>query len=83
MLEPAATMRAKSTSINAIKAGLDLFKLSKPDSPNALRKFLEEIFNRIRDKSAEHVNYLLAHCNVAICTQEKITDSHFWIFLGI
>ena len=59
MLEPAATTCAKSTSINAIKAGLDLFKLSKPDSPNALRKLLEEIFNRIRDKSAEHVNIII------------------------
>ena len=66
MLEPVATTCAKSTSINAIKAGLDLFKLSKPDSPNALRKLLEEIFNRIRDKSAEHVNYLLANCSVAM-----------------
>ena len=59
MLEPAATTCAKSTSINAIKAGLDLFKLSKPDSPNALRKLLEEIFTRIRDKSAEHVNIII------------------------
>ena len=66
MLEPAATTRAKSTSINAIKADLDLFKLSKPDSPNALGKLVEEIFNRIRDKSAEHVNYLLANYNVAM-----------------
>ena len=55
-----------STSINAIKAGLDLFKLSKPDSPNALWKLLEEIFNRISDKSAEHVNYLQANCDVAM-----------------
>ena len=49
-----------STSINAIKTGLDLFKLSKPESPNALWKLLEEISNRISDKS-EHVNYLLAN----------------------
>ena len=49
-----------STSINAVKAGLDLFKLSKPDSPDAFWKLSEEIFNRISDKS-EHVNYLLAN----------------------
>ena len=49
-----------STSINAVKAGLDLFKLSKPDSPNGFWKLSEEIFNRISDKS-EHVNYLLAN----------------------
>ena len=49
-----------STSINAFKAGLDLFKLSKPDSPNGFWKLSEEIFNRISDKS-EHVNYLLAN----------------------
>ena len=36
-----------STSINAVKAGLDLFKLSKPDSPNGFWKLSEEIFNRI------------------------------------
>ena len=47
-----------STSINAFKAGLDLFKLSKPDSPNGFWKLSEEIFNRISDKS-EHLNYLL------------------------
>ena len=41
-----------------IEAGLDLFKLSKPDSPNGFWKLSEEIFNRISDKS-EHVNYLL------------------------
>ena len=49
-----------STSINAFKAGLDLFKLSKPDSPNGFWKLSEEIFNRISDKS-EHVNYSLAN----------------------
>ena len=49
-----------STSINAFKAGLDLFKLSKPDSPNGFWKLSEEIFNRISDKS-EHLNYLLAN----------------------
>ena len=54
-----------STSINAFKAGLDLFKLSKPDSPNGFWKLSEEIFNRISDKS-EHVNYLLASRDVAM-----------------
>ena len=54
-----------STSINAFKAGLDLFKLSKPDSPNEFWKLSEEIFNRIGDKS-EHVNYLLANRDVAM-----------------
>ena len=49
-----------STSINGFKAGLDLFKLSKPDSPNGFWKLSEEIFNRISDKS-EHLNYLLAN----------------------
>ena len=49
-----------STSINAVKAGLDLFKLSKPDSPDTFWKLSEEIFNRISDKS-EHLNYLLAN----------------------
>ena len=34
-----------STSINAFKAGLDLFKLSKPDSPDVFWKLSEEIFN--------------------------------------
>ena len=46
-------------SINAFKAGLDLFKLSKPDSINGFWKFSEEIFHGISNKS-EHVNYLLA-----------------------
>ena len=50
---------------NAFKAGLDLFKLSKPDSPNGFWKLSEEIFNRITDKS-EHVNYLLANRDVAL-----------------
>ena len=54
-----------STSINAFKAGLDLFKLSKPDSPHGFCKLSEEIFNRISDKS-EHVNYLLANRDVAM-----------------
>ena len=54
-----------STNINAFKAGLDLFKLSKPDSPNGFWKLSEEIFNRISDKS-EHVNYLLANRDVAM-----------------
>ena len=47
-----------STSINGFKAGLDLFKLSKPDLPKGFRKLLEEIFDGISDKR-EHVNYLL------------------------
>ena len=55
----------KLTSINAFKAGLDLFKLSKPDSPDGFWKLSEEIFNRISDKS-EHVNYLLANHDVAM-----------------
>ena len=46
-----------STSINGFKAGLDLFKLSKPELPNGFWKLLEEIFDRISDKR-EHVNYL-------------------------
>ena len=46
----------KSRSINAFKASLDLFRLSKPDSPNGFWKLSEEIFNRISDKS-EHVDY--------------------------
>ena len=51
-----------STSINAFKAGLDLFKLSKPDSPNGFWKLSEEIFNRISDKS-EHANSRLFFVN--------------------
>ena len=54
-----------STSINAFKAGLNLFKLSKPDSPNGLWKVSQEVFNRISDKN-EHVNYLLANRYVAM-----------------
>ena len=54
-----------STNINAFKAGLDLFNLSKPDSPNGFWKLLEEIFHRISNKS-EHVNYLLANRDVAM-----------------
>ena len=46
-----------STSINGFKAGLDLYKLSKPDLPNGFWKLLEEIFDTISDKR-EH-NYLL------------------------
>ena len=53
-----------STSINAFKAGLDHLKLSKPDSPNGFWELSEQILNRISDKS-EHVNYLLANCDVA------------------
>ena len=53
-----------SARINSFKAGFDLFKLSKPDSPDEFRKLAEEIFSRISDKS-EHVNYLLANCDVA------------------
>ena len=49
-----------STSFNAFMAGLELFKLSTPDSPNGFWKLSEEIFNRISDKS-EHVNDLLAN----------------------
>ena len=52
------------SSINAFKAGLVLFKLSKPDSPDGFWKLSEEIFNRISDKS-EHVNYSLANRDVA------------------
>ena len=52
------------SSINTFKAGLDLFKLSKPDSPDGFWKLSEEIFNRISDKS-EHVNYSLANRYVA------------------
>ena len=54
-----------SLSINAIQAGLDLFKLSKPDSPNGFWKLLKEIFNRISDTS-EYVNYLLANRDIAM-----------------
>ena len=54
-----------STSINAVKAGVDLFKLSYPDSPNEFWNLSEEIFYRISDKS-EHVNYLLASRDVAM-----------------
>ena len=54
-----------STNINAFNASLDLFKLSKPDLPNGFWKLSEEIFNSISDKS-EHVNYLVANCNVTM-----------------
>ena len=54
-----------STSINAFKAGVDIVKLSKPDSPNGFWKLSEEIFNRISDKS-EHVSYLLVNRDVAM-----------------
>ena len=57
-----------STSINAFKAGLDLFRLSEPDSLNGFWKLSEEIFNRIRDKS-EHVDHLLA--NLRCCHAPK------------
>ena len=49
-----------STGINAFKAGLDHFKLSRPDSPNRFWEISEQIFNRISDKS-EHVNYILTN----------------------
>ena len=52
-----------SASINAFKAGLDHFKLSKPDSPNGFWELSEQVFNRISDES-EHVNYLLANRDV-------------------
>ena len=39
ILEPLRVQN--STSINAFKAGLDLFKLSKPDSPNGFWKLSE------------------------------------------
>ena len=59
-------LRARNlTSINAFKAGLDLFKLSKPDSPNKFWKLSEEIFNRIGDKNG-HVNDLPANRDVAM-----------------
>ena len=51
-----------STSINAFKAGLDHFKLCKPDSPNGSWELSEQICNRI----SEHVNYLLANRDVAM-----------------
>ena len=54
-----------STSIKAFKAGVDLFKLSKPDSPNGFWKLSDEIFNRISDKS-EHFNYFLANRDVVM-----------------
>ena len=54
-----------STSINTFKAGLDLFKLSKPVSPHGFCKLSEEIFNRISHKS-EHVNYLPVNRDVAM-----------------
>ena len=54
-----------SARINSFKADLDLFKLSKLDSPDEFWKLAEEIFRRISDKS-EHVNYLLANCDVAM-----------------
>ena len=54
-----------SLGINAFKASLDHFKLSKPDSPNGFWELLEQIFDRISNKS-EHVNYLLANSYVAM-----------------
>ena len=67
-----------STNINAFKAGLDLFKLSKPDSPDAFWKLSEEIFNRISDKS-EHVNYLLANRDVAMQQNRLVLIINFVI----
>ena len=46
-------------------AGLGLFKLPKPGSPNGFWKLSEEILNRISDES-EHVNYLQANRDVAM-----------------
>ena len=44
-------LRVRNSTINiAFKAGLDLFKLSKPDLPNGFWKLSEEIFNRISVK---------------------------------
>ena len=63
-----------STSINAVKAGLDLFKLSKPDSPNGFWKLSEEIFNRISDKS-EHTNYFTS--------QSRCCHAAKYLFLNI
>ena len=54
-----------STSINAFKAPLDLFKWLNPIRLLDSENLLEEVFNRIIDKS-EHVNYLLANRDVAM-----------------
>ena len=54
-----------SSSINTFKAGIEHFKLFKPDSPNGYWQLSEHIFNRISDKS-EHVKYLLANRDVAL-----------------
>ena len=59
------TVGENCSGINAFKAGLDHFKLSKPDSPNGFWELSERIFNRISDKS-EHVSYLLANRDVAM-----------------
>ena len=53
-----------STSINSFIAGLDLFKLSKPVTPDGFWKLSEEMFSRISGKS-EHVNYLQANRDVS------------------
>ena len=53
----------KFSNYQRLKAGLDCFKSSKPDS-NGFWEPSEQIFNRIRDKS-EHVNYLLANRDVS------------------
>ena len=54
-----------NTYLYAFKAGLDHFKLSKPESPNGFWALSEQIFNIISDKS-EHANYLLANRDVAM-----------------
>ena len=52
-------------SINTFKAGIEHFKLSKPDSPNGFWQLSEHILKRISDKS-ERVKYLLANRDVAL-----------------
>ena len=47
-----------STSINAVKAGPEDSKLSKPDSPTGFWQLSEHIFNQITDKS-KHVKHVL------------------------
>ena len=54
-----------SSSINTFKAGIEHFKLFKPDSPNGYWQLSEHIFNRISDKS-EHVKYLIANRDAAL-----------------
>ena len=62
-----------STSINAFKAGLDLFKLSKPDSPNGFWKLSEEINYLLANRDFFFVNgidfYFLSHeCKIWQCS---------------